>query len=169
MDSILRSEEVILPNRLTALVTLALEEAKKLDRELYNPASWTWHDPSFDGIPCRVCLAGCLIAGPLRGDAGRSMQLCYFDLEIRMKLLAVESFRKGHFGGALLRTLQIDGSTDDPYSESAVKVDRKIDEMDEEQYSVLMNTYSEFVNWNQFDAFTLYAKRVVGLLERMGY
>ena len=51
------------PSRLSALVRLALDTAKELDREDYSPRAGVWHLP--DSQTCWICLAGMVMAGPL--------------------------------------------------------------------------------------------------------
>ena len=56
------------PEKLSDLIRLAVRDARGLDRTLYRPASFVWHDPDTDielGLQCRVCLAGAVIAGTL--------------------------------------------------------------------------------------------------------
>ena len=57
------NEHVRPPERLSDLITLAIADARRLDRSLYEPNSEVWHEPRDDA--CLVCLSGCVIAGTL--------------------------------------------------------------------------------------------------------
>lgn len=55
------------PKTLSGLIRLAVNDARKLDRDAYWPVCNTWHEPSGrqSGAVCRICLAGAVIAGTL--------------------------------------------------------------------------------------------------------
>ena len=53
--------------RLSELVKLAVDEARKLDPDAYFPNAAKWHEPMGEsegnGVRCHVCLGGAVIAG----------------------------------------------------------------------------------------------------------
>ena len=58
------------PEKLSALIRLAIDDARRLDRERYMPTAATWHDPDGpddgnDRPTCLVCVAGAVIARTL--------------------------------------------------------------------------------------------------------
>ena len=56
------------PEKLSDLITLAITDARRLDRDLYVPCATSWHETRTEetGDTCAVCLAGCVIAGTLQ-------------------------------------------------------------------------------------------------------
>lgn len=101
-----------LPNTLSALLRLAVEDARKLDRTKYEPLYSCWHYPPAVQIPtgiqppCRVCTAGALIAGTLGYAPDRSFE---FSGSYRItfapddyRLMAVERVRQGNVPSALV-------------------------------------------------------------------
>ena len=55
------------PKKLSDLITLAITDGRRLDRNVYVPCASAWHETRAEetGDTCAVCLAGCVIAGTL--------------------------------------------------------------------------------------------------------
>ena len=69
------------PERLSDLITLAIADARNLDRTRYLPLAEAWHRgyPETPGVPpcsCNVCLAGCMIAGALEASCADDVRVC---------------------------------------------------------------------------------------------
>ena len=54
-----------IPATLSALIRLAVADARALDREKYKPISSLWHCSLGPSEPCAICDAGAVIAGTL--------------------------------------------------------------------------------------------------------
>ena len=99
------------PEKLSALLDLAIADARGLDRARYTPVWMTWHRPRpLDG-KCMVCLAGAVIAGTLGCAAGTTIDIAtsesadpqsttITDERWRRALWALDSAREGHWRDA---------------------------------------------------------------------
>lgn len=96
-----------LPNTLSALLFLAVEDARTLDRTQYEPRYSFWHHPVAVQRPtgiqpaCRVCTAGALIAGTLGYAPETKFEFSDQYTPDEFRLLAVERVRMGNVPGAL--------------------------------------------------------------------
>ena len=56
------------PQTLSSLIRLAIDDARKLNRNVYAPLYSAWHAPDDTQSPqvCNICLAGAVIAGTLQ-------------------------------------------------------------------------------------------------------
>lgn len=94
-----------LPDTLSALLRLAVSDARSLDRDLYVPNAMDWHKPSGRGT-CSICAAGAILAGTLGigrhqlYDPARAMPI-KASAVIANKLDAVEYVRHGRIPKAL--------------------------------------------------------------------
>ena len=116
------NEQVRPPQKLSNLITLAIADARRLDRDVYTPNSEVWHEPH--GGTCMVCLSGCLIAATLEAprvevvirqgnlpddetDAG-----LVGDEEWRQALEALEHVRRGEWRLAMsTRSMRVEEET----------------------------------------------------------
>ena len=87
-----------LPDTLHETLTLAVNDARKLDRRLYRPDFFYWHSPWND--VCLVCLAGCIIAGSLSFNRHQEMLPSSIDHTTDNKLQAVNCCRIGDWSHA---------------------------------------------------------------------
>ena len=158
-----------LPEKLSELVTVALDAAGKLDRDRFQPMVSSWHYPDPETGRCRVCLGGMIIAGPLGGRGDRTINPQDFGAEFERKLQAVESFRRGQF----VIALQGLGVAVDPtaYARDSAReqMNRGLVYADGVNSCGRMARYSQFYTWEDFDRFVYYAREVVVVLEGMGY
>ncbi|MCY4431131.1 MAG: hypothetical protein OXC11_12170 [Rhodospirillales bacterium] len=109
------SKQLAAITKLSELVTLAVNDARGLDRTVYVPRYNEWHGRRyvFDGddhrliqeAKCAVCLAGAVIAG--RELAGIQQTICpsdvadsYGDYRLYRRLMALDSVRLGNFYAA---------------------------------------------------------------------
>ena len=164
--------ETKLPDKLSALVTMAFEDSDKLDRALYEPMSERWHDFNSETNRCEVCLAGMVMAGGLEADRARTISPSLSPLDFNNatseKLNALELFRGSDFGWALQKMGQISELTVEGLIEARVLAHNKVSRA-ANYYAKRMLELSSFSNWDQFDDFSYHAKRVVVRLEAMGY
>ena len=59
----IRKPETQLPDRLSDLVELAVADAQRLDRDIYDPEYDSWRE--MERLGCEVCFAGTVMAGTL--------------------------------------------------------------------------------------------------------
>jgi len=92
-----------LPSKPSALIKLALKDLRKIEQNpRYEINMNRWHRGS--KRRCEVCLAGavmtCTLGVPKSRDLGPSdFEVCFSDRDLEVKLLALESFRKGEIEG----------------------------------------------------------------------
>ena len=133
------------PEKLSELIRVAIADARTIDRRTYEPNSAIWHTP--DKLTCKVCLAGCVIAGTLRAprqavtiqrikpDADSSV-LVVDDEEWREALFSLEHARVGYWDHALCsRGVFIDAETDTALN------------------NIPAPEPGTFKSWNDFDSF----------------
>ena len=87
---------VPLPDTMTELLATAIADARSLDPAAYHPYSSVWHAPDEEG-PCRVCLAGSLIAGTFQAPLTQSLSPYVFDERDSRKLVSINYMRSGHW------------------------------------------------------------------------
>ena len=83
-----------LPATLAGLLSVAIADARSLNRKTYIPNYNEWHSP-LDGRYCEVCLAGCVIAGRLQSPPLKSLNSYCFDYKTENALDALDHMRKG--------------------------------------------------------------------------
>ena len=89
---------IALPDTLHETLTLAVKDARTLDRKRYRPNFFYWHSPWND--VCLVCLAGCIVAGSLSFGRDQEMLTCSVDHKTHSKLQAVNCCRLGDWNYA---------------------------------------------------------------------
>lgn len=90
-----------LPEKLSALVRLAVADLVACERDpAYRISMETYHAP-LDDLCCWVCLAGAVMAGHLRAAPSREALPSNYPLSIRRKLEALDCFRRGDVVDAL--------------------------------------------------------------------
>lgn len=89
-----------LPNKLSALIRMALIDLGKVERsKRYTVNMQVWHQPC--GELCAVCLAGAVIAKELGVSPEVSVDPLEYSHEIKSKLFALESVRTGQIEDAV--------------------------------------------------------------------
>ena len=79
---------------LHGLLRVALDDAQKIDRDVYLPRGLEWHHPhSFK--QCNVCLAGFVMAGHLQASQKISLSPCRYQQQTERRLLAIDALRCG--------------------------------------------------------------------------
>ena len=91
-----------LPDTLAELLTLAIADARSLDPESYRPVSSCWHGAVSQG-PCKVCLAGSVMAGSLCCSPDDSFLPWMFSPATYHKLKALDDMRTGNWLQAFCR------------------------------------------------------------------
>lgn len=95
MKGNMRTKIKKLPDKLSALILLALDDLKKAERsKKYKIDMGGWHHPNSH---CSVCFAGAVIAFSLGADPKKRIDPYDFDTDTRHKLLALNSARCGFF------------------------------------------------------------------------
>lgn len=92
-----------LPKKLSALILLAVEDLKRVERsKRYLVNMNVFHD-SFGGGKCSVCFAGAVIAGTLGKDPAGHFYPDDFSEDVADRLFALDFLRMGDVGSALSR------------------------------------------------------------------
>ena len=84
-----------LPNTLSGLIEVAIQDARGLDRKRYLPDGGSWHEPV--DLECQICLAGVVMAGSLRANPAESKTPGLFTRPLARKLRALEQVRQGNW------------------------------------------------------------------------
>ncbi len=140
----------LLPGTLSGLLAAAIDDARRLDRDCYRPASFRWHCPVEEG-PCEVCLAGSVIARTYRSSRSLAMLPSMFSFPIYRKLYALENMRCGEWLNAYLTLYE----TPAPLA------------IEDRLLLLPMPAHSEFDNWPEFDAHLDSLEPVVGELREI--
>ena len=161
--------ETQLPDKLSELVTLALDDAEKLKKQVYNPSCGVWHQASGHDSSgeCFVCLGGMVMAGRLEANSQQTLNPSHFSKKTVIKLSALESFRAGDLELALSNTGELD-SSGKPQRLGGIRLS-KIDAILNNVSTKRMVRHSTFYNWKEFNKFAAYAREVVVLLEDAGF
>ena len=136
--------EVRLPSKMSDLLELAISDARKLDRERYEPYWAHWHEPKGPtGKTCMVCLAGAVIAGTLGANHSIGLDIEDFNDETANQLDFLDDMRSGMFRRAIEKHigLEIDLRNQEDYYVGILK---KLDE----EYD---DSAGDFTDWESFD------------------
>lgn len=87
---------VLLPDTMAELLATAIADARSLDPAAYHPYSSVWHAPDDNG-PCRICLAGSLLAGTFQAPLNQSLSPYVVDESDSRKLVSINYMRTGHW------------------------------------------------------------------------
>ena len=82
------------PSTMHGMLAVAIADARSLDRTLYDPQHPHWHSHSRTA-PCKVCLAGAVIARSLAAPIDRTFTPQCFKGDSTRKLEALDSMRVG--------------------------------------------------------------------------
>lgn len=89
-----------LPNKPSALITMALDDLNKVERmDGYVVNMGAWHQKFHDST-CNVCFAGAVISRSLKGARDSYLEPCMYDDDTKGKLYALDNFRQGICGEA---------------------------------------------------------------------
>ena len=141
-------EKDTLPNTLSELILVAVNDARKLDRKKYTPFSGVYHIRNSKKV-CQICDAGAVIAGTLKGDHEEDIVPREFSSTIRNKLIALDQARLGYYCLALKN---IDITPD-------IEAVRKIK----------LSPFSCYKNWEEFDKHLNHMENVAQQLKDLGY
>ena len=138
-----------LPNTLSELIMVAVNDAKKLDRAIYSPDSEFYHDTRHSEN-CYICDAGAVMAGTLQVDRKKVVSPEEFPHSIETKLYALDLARKGLYVGALVElgveNININGVT-----------------------GVDVSIHHEYTTWKQFDKHMNVMEKAAQRLKELGY
>ena len=128
-----------LPNTLSALLRVAIDDANGLNRRKYVPEAILWHVREYGVNPrCQVCLAGAVMAGTLGIDETQNVNDIYDDTDFSYKyyrnhMSALDELRQGDVACAVQELI---GGDYWDYEH----LNRRV-------------RYSEFEGWREFNAF----------------
>lgn len=128
----------VLPNKLSELMVVALEDLAKTetsDRYIINMGHW--HSPGWgDGSQCAVCFAGSVMAMSLGVRQSTSKDFSDFkDVGTRAKMLALNALRCGRVGVALwsMDVFPQERTVDNYWSmDNTHALDRKVSDYDDD-------------------------------------
>lgn len=92
-----------LPNKLSALLRIAVEDAQKIEKTPgYRLDMGTWHTPSGTAPVCRVCMAGAVMVARLDvpDEVGSEAAFAMLDWGIEKALDAIDDMRSGWMSSA---------------------------------------------------------------------
>lgn len=84
-----------LPATMSGLLEAAINDARSLDRATYYPFSREWHNAYRRSARCKICLAGCIIAGSLNIAPDINVDSSSFDHQTESLLDALDQMRYG--------------------------------------------------------------------------
>ena len=144
-----------LPNTLSALIMVAVNDARKLNRQKHIPNSLYYHAPdkwsvAYSRCACLVCDAGAVMAGTLQTDTTHDVVPGSFPHSIETKLHALDLARQGSYVGALIalgvENININGVS-----------------------GVDVSIHHNYRTWKQFDKHMNVMEKAAQQLEELGY
>ena len=142
-----------LPDKLSELIDVAIQDAKKLDRDKYTPSYIYYYMPdNRDDKRCYVCDAGSVMVGTLLVNTDMQVDPSEFDVSTERKLEALDHARRGAYSMAVEQL-------------GFCLTIRQAQALDKIQRSPWM----EYRTWEDFDKHLSHMKRVAGQLRAMGY
>lgn len=155
-----------LPDKLSELLNLAIEDAKNLDREKYIPLCSEWHlylSPVYRGVfppdTCLVCLAGVVLAGTMRRERTKTVILGKESCEISEKLNALDDMREERFTDAI-KAFGVHPTDQVLYELKCLRDD--LNKTDGEWYP-------EFKGWAEFEFTLERMEKYARVLDKCGY
>ena len=140
-----------LPNTLSELILVAVNDARKLDRNMYLPNALQYHRPWPNGA-CEICDAGAVMAGTLKIHRRVQLAPINFFGTIRYKLNALDDARGGQYVKALMELgFDLDAA-------SVVSIGR-----------IKESPYYDYDTWETFDKHLNHMEGVAQQLEALGY
>lgn len=85
-----------LPDTMSGMLAVAVKDARKLPRALYEPQSMRWHSFTPHNT-CQVCLAGAVIAGTLKTPRDRTVYPQQLAGDATRKLESLDYIRRGEW------------------------------------------------------------------------
>ena len=79
---------------LHGLLRVALDDARKVDRDVYLPVKLQWHYAD-TGKQCEVCLAGFVMVRHLRANPWESLLPAVYREQTQRRLLAIDALGRG--------------------------------------------------------------------------
>lgn len=151
------------PEKLSDLIDLAIEDARSLNRTVYQPNYTVWHmaEPEY----CNVCLAGAMLAGTLGEPSDMTTAPEHYSDDWNNALVALDSVRNGLYFEALIDL----GVEDDGYADAA-QVPNDVEDARLAFNSALPQPVEEdFHSWEQFDQHLASLEAVADALRQRGY
>jgi hypothetical protein len=91
-----RKKPVRLPNKLSALLRIAVADAKAVEKDKrYRLDMMAWHTPA--GAKCSVCMAGATMAKTLTVDIRKDVDPSSLSASTNRRLRAIDYMRTGYF------------------------------------------------------------------------
>ena len=143
-----------LPNTLSELIMVAVNDARKLDRKKYWPyyASYHYAHPKHGG--CSVCDAGAVMAGTLRLDHATTAEPTDFPDSVQRKLLALDLARQGDYSSAIELIMDRD-------------CENSHEALNEEDFED--SPYKDYEDWDEFECHLQHMEDIARQLKDLGY
>ncbi len=81
-------------NTLSELLATAIADARRLDRDQYQPRYRNWHFPNSQGF-CEICLGGSFVAGTLGCSPAKEASPWNFPRKTHARIEALNAMRSG--------------------------------------------------------------------------
>lgn len=159
-----------LPDSLSDLLELAVENALALDRDQYEPVCWEAHTCDDEG-KTRVNIAGALMAGTLGVAADATLggaDVIYDERQLPRKLQAAKYVSTGHIRWALAALYGCVADTDVERLDASLSLEqvlldgRWIKSWGDYPFS------GKFKDWDEFDAMLPHWRKLIADLRRVG-
>ena len=143
-----------LPNKLSELIMVAVEDARKLDRKTYWPHFASYHvaHPKHGG--CAVCDAGAVMAGTLGLDPTTTAMPVDFHDSVERKLLALDLARQGGYSAAIELIMDRD-------------CEKGHEDLNEEDFED--SPYQDYEDWDEFECHLQHMEDIARQLNELGY
>lgn len=165
-------DEKTLPDSLSGLLELAVDNALLLDRDQYEPVAWETHvdGAEYDDGKTRIGIAGALMAGTL--GIPRNVSLGGADLimdqrNLPRKLKAVKDLSIGHIRWALMALHSCVSDTDVERLDASLSLDQV---MIDGRWIMTWGDYpfnGGFKEWAEFDSMVPHWRRLIVDLRRV--
>ena len=159
-------EEFAQLDKPSELLQVAIQDIKSLDREVYMPDAFNFHNPTRLttgenglGNRCLVCDAGAVIAGTLNGTPSANLFPGKYEPAIEARLCAIDSLRRGSVLGAMHAMNLVDGRNPE----------RSFAKIEADTAHIEPPAMFGFWGWDDMDRHVQSLERFAGELSEAGY
>lgn len=167
-------EDADLPEKLSGLITCALDDMDSLDRDEYVPVAREYHHRRGGVGPTRVCLAGALMAGSLGANVNETKTPFRYAAAPegpRNAILALNWARQGRIVEALVELSPEYQAAEETYPQAEARIES---EMSEDELEVVRRwrrappIWSNFMGWVYYDRFAPNMRQMAADLAAVG-
>ena len=143
-----------LPNKLSELIMVAVEDARKLDRKTYWPHYTEYHHAYPKSGGCVICDAGAVMAGTLGVGVDTIANPVDFPDSVERKLLALDLARQGGYSAAIELIMDRD-------------FENGHEALNEEDFED--SPYHDYEDWDEFECHLQHMEGIARRLNELGY